>query len=647
MQNRIAHIKNLAAALLLMILLVMLKPGITAKAGPLEAAANLATIQHTVIPHRDPVDLAKRLLGLNGAVVPPAQAPTHSIGDEASFYVENTDTRTLETIQARLWYITPHVTMWFQDGFTPDLDALKRTTENFESHIYPTVHQYFGSEAQPGIDGDPHLYILHTRDVGRNILGYFSPTSEYSHTIEPSSNEHKLFFVNLDTLGSQLGSTQYNAVLSHEFQHMVEANIHPGQEAWLNEGFSELSASLNGYLDVGSGPDFLINSATQLNSWPVDLSQVTAHYGASYLFSSYLFQRLGEEAPKAILAQKANGLTAIRNVLSQTQPSLTLEDLFADWTTANLINDPTLGDGGYGYARIKTALPKPLTSALLPGDQPQAATATEWGTTYVGITNAGRYTLSFRGDPTVKVVSMAPHSGVKAWWSNRGDDDDMRLTHAFDLTGVQKATLNFWLWYAIEKEWDYGYVEVSTDDGATWKTLASTHAIPAGGHDNPYGPGYTGYSGLALNDSNASAATAQWEQESVDLTPYAGKQIQIRFEYMTDVTTNDEGMLIDDISIPEINYFTDAESGDDGWTAEGWARIENVLPQTYLIQKIEFGETGTAPRVTRLLGPSDGNTGSWSFEVGNGVTHTVISLSGLTEFTTQKVPFQYTFTLNP
>ncbi len=97
-------------------------------------------------------------------------------------------------------------------------------------------------------------------------------------------------------------------------------------------------------------------------------------------------------------------------------------------------------------------------------------------------------------------------------------------------------------------------------------------------------------------------------------------------------------MLIDDIRIPEINYTTDAEAGDDGWQAEGWVRIDNVLPQTYLVQMAEYGPT---PRVFKLLTSDGGNSGNWALDVGGDVSHLVIALSGLTEFTTQKAACQY------
>ncbi|HVO44202.1 MAG TPA: hypothetical protein VMT34_16350, partial [Aggregatilineales bacterium] len=65
-------------------------------------------------------------------------------------------------------------------------------------------------------------------------------------------------------------------------------------------------------------------------------------------------------------------------------------------------------------------------------------------------------------------------------------------------------------------------------------------------------------------------------------------------------------------------------------------------------QKVEFHSgTGKAPQITRLLGPTDGTTGSWDIQVGKGISQVMITISGLAEYTTQQPPFQYTLTRKP
>jgi len=173
------------------------------------------------------------------------------------------------------------------------------------------------------------------------------------------------------------------------------------------------------------------------------------------------------------------------------------------------------------------------------------------------------------------------HSGKYLWWSNRGDDSDMTLTREFDLTGVQKATLEYWCWYDIEEDWDYAYVEVSPDGGKTWEILTTPSGTPENPNGNSFGWGYTGQSD--------GGSKAEWIQETVDLTPYAGKRVLVRFEYITDDAVNRPGFALDDVSVPEIGYFSDFEADGGGWEAAGFARHANVLPQRWLVQLVLFG----------------------------------------------------------
>jgi len=49
----------------------------------------------------------------------------------------------------------------------------------FENKIYPTDREFFGSEWTPGVDDDPHIYILYTSGLGANVGGYFYSPDEY------------------------------------------------------------------------------------------------------------------------------------------------------------------------------------------------------------------------------------------------------------------------------------------------------------------------------------------------------------------------------------------------------------------------------------------------------------------------------------
>jgi hypothetical protein len=606
-------------------------------------ADTLSTLRQAVIPSRDPVDLGRRFLGVTAPTSVPAKA--YRVGDVEQFIAENNDRGTSFTVSAQLWYATPHLYMWFQSGFKPDLEAVRASANRFEQRIYPTVHKYFGKESSPGIDNDEHLYILHVRGLGGSIVGYFGAGSEYPRAVMPSSNEHQIFFVNLDNVEDDIGSRYYEAVLAHEFQHMVHANVDANEDGWLNEGLSVLSELLNGFPDAAFPAAFLRAPETQLNTWAVH-GDTSANYGAAYLFVTYFWQRFGDNALRMLIQDPSNGLESVANTLRkinatdpETGKPVTVEDLFADWTIANLLNNTKVGDGRFAYPRIPHRLPTARTmKALVASNNDfQQLPVSQFGTAYLSLSGEGKYELTLQCSPTTKITPVDAHSGQMMWWSNKADHSNMRLTRAFDLTSISapaRATLSFWLWHAIEEDWDYGYVGVSTNDGKTWKTLATEDSVPPGGHNNAYGPAYTGYSGTSGN----RAINAVWRKQTADLSAYVGKKILLRFEYVTDDATTEVGMLIDDISIPEIGYSTDVESGADGWQAEGWVRIDNVLPQRYLVQMVEFGPT---PRVFRLLSPDGAVEGKWMLEIKDNISRLVVGVSGLTEFTTEKAACQY------
>jgi hypothetical protein len=193
------------------------------------------------------------------------------------------------------------------------------------------------------------------------------------------------------------------------------------------------------------------------------------------------------------------------------------------------------------------------------------------------------------------------------------------LTREFDLSDVDTATLRFRTWYEIEDGWDYGYVAVSTDDGETWTALAGNETTTYDPVQGAYGPGYTGESG-------------GWVPEEVDLSAYAGEEILLRFEYVTDDATNQTGLAIDDIEIKEIGYSDDA-SDDGDWEVEGFVRVTGPIEQRFIVQKIEGPRD--APVVTEIELDSE-NRG----EIPLGES-TVIVVSGATPNTAEKAHYEW------
>ena len=239
------------------------------------------------------------------------------------------------------------------------------------------------------------------------------------------------------------------------------------------------------------------------------------------------------------------------------------------------------------------------------------------------------YLIDFEGQAESQMVD-AELKGKYSWWSNRGDDSNSRLTRTVDLTGVDTATLNFSTWYNIEEGWDYAYVAVSTDGGEKWQLLPGRYTTDENPVGNAFGVGWTGISG--------GGSTPEWVEEQVDLTPFAGQEVLLRFEYVTDDAVNEAGFLLDDISIPEIGYADDGESGPAGWESAGWLLTDNRLKQNWLVQLVRADGNDVIVE-TMEVGP-DGR-GQLNVEgIGSGDT-VFMTVSGLTRFTTEPADYSY------
>lgn len=588
----------------------------------------LETLETTVVPINDPRILACRLGGI--CDVPEVMAETaapRTVGEQDNFWVHNLDSNENNEVQAVLRYVTPHVYFWVQEGVDVNEDEMKALVDEFENKIYPTNREFFGSEWSPGIDGDEHIYILYTRGLGFSVAGYFSSSDSTHPLIQEYSNGHEMFLFNADN--TYLGDDFTYGVLAHEFQHMIHWYNDLNETSWLNEGSSELAAFINGYDPGGFDWLYISDPDMQLNDWPNDQDATSPHYGAGFLFTTYFLDRFGEEATQLLVKDDANGLDSVDDVLSEIQATdpvtgqpINADAFFMDWAVTNFLLDPSIGDGRYVYKNYPGAHRASATETIYEcPPAPLTRTVHQYGVDYIAIECAGDYTINFTGSTVTKLLPANPYSGKYAFWSNKGDESDMTLTREFDFTNVSgPIELSFRTWYDIETDWDYVYVEAS-ENGETWDILLTPSGTGTDPSGNSFGWGYTG-------------VTNDWIEEKVDLSEYAGKKIFLRFEYITDAAVNGEGFMVDDVSVDAAGYQSDFEADDGGWVAEGFVRVQNMLPQTFGLALINSGDSS----VTMIpLNPDQ--TAEIPISLNSGETAYLV-VSGTTRFTRELASYQ-------
>jgi hypothetical protein len=572
-------------------------------------------------------ELAIRLKGVSADTpeVACTTAPDYPVGTIRTFSVQNDTTLETFDVKATMRYKNKVVYMWVADTVKADDAKIKQAADYFADKIYPTDRGLLGSEASPGIDCDSRISILNTPGMG-GAAGYVAGKDEVTKTVRPDSNEMKMFYMNTDAL--TIGSTGYLATAAHEFQHVIAENTHENLDTWVNEGLSELVIYVNGFSAASHAQPFLIAPGTQLNAWD-KLERSAPHYAASFLFMTYSYNRFGADAVRTLVADPHNGLTEFDDTLATFgKPGTTADDLFADWQIANYLNDPKVGDGQFAYKGLQFGKPR-VERTISQFPFTQTGSVNHWASQYFVLRGSRDVKVSFTGATEARLISTDPPDGKMMWYSGQGDDSDFTLTREFDLSGVQSATLNFSTWYNIEKDWDYFYVEASTEGGKTWKILKA----PGSTDTNPGGNNY----GWALTGSSGDKKEAKWVEKSVDLSEFAGKKIQLRFEYITDDALNYDGVALQDIRIPEINYTYNTDSGDGGWQAQGFVRISNREPDKYSVQLISFWSDGKTQ--VKQLTLAEDQTGLWDVPLSQ-LKNAVLVLSALARTTREPAPYQ-------
>ncbi len=223
--------------------------------------------------------------------------------------------------------------------------------DEFENKIYPNDLLYFGDpDGYLGdIDGDSHVTIL-LAPLDADVAGYFDPNNEKS---DKYSNTREMVYVDYD----------YNrySVLAHEFQHLIHFNYDPYEYWWVDEGCAEYSAYLNDYalttnLTEFARDYFQHNPEDSLLYWNYhdyeNSENVRSDYGGAYMFIFYLAEKYGTEAIRNLVSDTFGGPLGIENTLDGLGFSIDFNELYLNWITALNVDDPSFGDGLYGFENL-------------------------------------------------------------------------------------------------------------------------------------------------------------------------------------------------------------------------------------------------------------------------------------------------------
>lgn len=469
----------------------------------------------------------------------------------------------------------------------------------FDARIWASDVFHFGSYQPRGAGGGrAAIMVYNIRDEA-----YWSSYRFYIAGFFDSSLNDELeinaIFVDSFNWKDRTGPTSlrpylYEGTVAHEFQHLIHNDVDGDEDSFIDEGMADLAEQfVYGTATTASHiGEALYYHRDSLIDWKGELFD----YGGAVLWQDYLWERAGGGVLGAPLAdrvkpgfgpfddtaakfadpgdaftwnlihEQTNGLAG---VAAWVGGAAQVEQLHRDWTLANLL-DGKVSEAAWNYRNLALGGPdsEGLTiqdgikfyNAEVGGNMPptrknvwRRAATEAWGAYYRNFYgSAPGLTMTFSGPAQDGVPAVA---GGMEWYSGLGNA--LERTLARQVTVAAGDTLRFQTWFDIEDQWDYGYVEASSD-GTTWVKLMQVSALPAATADVNGSSAWDGPGGLTGNSGG-------WQQAEFGFGGLTGG-IWIRFRYATDEAVNGTGWYVDDVS---VGAYADGDS-PAGWVSDGW-----------------------------------------------------------------------------
>jgi Immune inhibitor A peptidase M6 len=430
-------------------------------------------------------------------------------------------------------------------------------------------------------------------------------------------------------------------VFAHEYEHLLEHHEDADESDWLDEGLAEWARTLTGFVDPARpvseiGYDrhiqcFLGNTdlaggpENSLTLWG-DGADINCDYGAVYTLMEYLHGRFGTRLMTALHRGDANGLAGLQEALGRRADAA---EVLRDWAAMLALDRALDGrrhgrsdddDDDDGDRHGSSRFQAPTLDAAVNWDNPHAYAAPGAppnGADFVRLRDAsGRYlsardlrSLSFDGTSSIPgrpvewaVDPTPPNGGPAALYTGAGNGLDRTIVRTLTVP-EGGGSLAFEAQWNVEEDpsggWDFTFVQVSTDGGATYRSVACTSsrsdASPharAVMHENL--PGYTAYSG-------------GWRSETCDLSAHAGTTIHVAFRHVTD------GSVAGDPDDPTAtispgfwlrNVTLGTSQVADGSSIAGWLTPSQARPTDvhgFTVQLVSYSSDGRGrPQHARL-----------------------------------------------
>ena len=204
-------------------------------------------------------------------------------------------------------------------------------------------------------------------------------------------------------------------------------------------------------------------------------------------------------------------------------------------------------------------------------------------------------------DPDLS-VPIAPRTGDQFALSQAGDLSYKRLAHTISVP-ASGGQLSFWVNRATEPDWDFAFVEAHTVGEDDWTTLPDLngHTSQSTGSSCPFwlslhpflehyqadnGDGTCSPAGTSGAWWAATGTSDGYELWAVDLSAYAGSDVEVSISYASDDVVQLNGVVVDDITVSAgVGSTSFEDDGDvlDGWTVLGAPAGSEANPNDWIV----------------------------------------------------------------
>lgn len=457
----------------------------------------------------------------------------------------------------------------------------------------------------------------------------------------------------------------YEGTFAHEYQHLLEHYSDPDEVSWVNEGLSDWAQTLVGYADpnIPHGQPGADSHISCFEGW-LDPSfggpensltvwgdqggpEILCDYGAAYSFMQMLASRYGDGFMSALHYDPGNGLQGLDDVLASFVTGKTARQVIHEWAALMALdaNAGTSLTGGSTadytspglFSEINWANPEAFGD---PGAPPN-------GSDYLPLGPVSSISsIDFQGStslppkPVHWTVDPSPpsHAGDAALFSGAANNRDEAIVRQVSFGAAPSLAFDA-LWNE-EDGWDFGFVQVSTDGGVSYHSLACTDtttvtdpgALPTAKNNVP---GFNGYSG-------------GWKAETCDVSAYAGQSVYLSFRAFNDPATLGStgaippGFWVDDVAV-------DGTTISDGSDLAAWQSPTQVHPTGvggWTVQLVAYDGAGNAWIAQLPLDASfHGSMSAADVASALGTTATAVGAIVMYDEPTETVGDQATYTL--